>query len=508
MDTDLYDIFLSYRRQGGFETAKHLYDLLTRDGYSVSFDIDTLRQGDFDATLLRRIDQCTDFILILDRKAFNRTLDPTFDRNKDWLRIELAHALKLGKNIIPVMLSGFTKFPDNLPEEIAPVIRKNCPKYNRYYFDAFYKKLLGFLGSRPSEQRSATPFGGATAGSSTLKVRCDTDCRIFVDEEERGIAHAGRLFRLPLRGGSYILQFVSIENPADKVEKTLRIEKDVEELYSVTLLPVKQQREEREEREEREAAARAEKEKRRRREAYLLQLPDKRFKVMNENDDRDGAYGFVDSDNHELLIPFAYDWAFDFSEGLALVKKNGKWGYIDKTGKVAIPFTYNGASNFREDLALVGKNGKWGYIDKTGKVAIPFIYDDAGFFSKGMATVCKNKKWGYIDKTGKVAIPFIYDFAADFSEGLARVKKDGKWGYIDKTGKVAIPSIYDFAADFSESLAPVKKNGKWGYIDKTGKTVISTIYDSAWPFSKGLAPVKKNGKWGYIDKTGRWVRNW
>ena len=73
MDTDRYDIFLSYRRRGGFETAKHLFDLLTRDGYSVSFDIDTLRAGDFDTTLLRRIDQCTDFILILDREAFDRS---------------------------------------------------------------------------------------------------------------------------------------------------------------------------------------------------------------------------------------------------------------------------------------------------------------------------------------------------------------------------------------------------------------------------------------------------
>ena len=34
-----YDIFISYRRDGGYETAKHLFDLLIRDGYSVSFDI-------------------------------------------------------------------------------------------------------------------------------------------------------------------------------------------------------------------------------------------------------------------------------------------------------------------------------------------------------------------------------------------------------------------------------------------------------------------------------------
>ena len=64
-----FDIFISYRRQGGYDTAKHLNDLLVRDGYRVSFDIDTLRNGDFDVQLLNRIDQCEDFILIVDEKA-------------------------------------------------------------------------------------------------------------------------------------------------------------------------------------------------------------------------------------------------------------------------------------------------------------------------------------------------------------------------------------------------------------------------------------------------------
>ena len=96
-DNNTYDIFLSYRRVGGFETAKHLFDLLVRAGYRVSFDIDTLRSGDFDIQLLHRIDQCTDFILILNAGAFDRSIDPASDRNKDWMRIELAYALEKRK---------------------------------------------------------------------------------------------------------------------------------------------------------------------------------------------------------------------------------------------------------------------------------------------------------------------------------------------------------------------------------------------------------------------------
>ena len=96
-----YDVFISYRRDGGYETAKHLYDLLSREGYSVSFDIDTLRNGDFDTELLKRIDQCKDFILIVNSTAFDRMFDPVFPKEKDWLRCELSYALSKNKNIIP-----------------------------------------------------------------------------------------------------------------------------------------------------------------------------------------------------------------------------------------------------------------------------------------------------------------------------------------------------------------------------------------------------------------------
>ena len=144
-----YDVFISYRREGGYDTAKHLNDLLVRDGYNVSFDIDTLRNGDFDTQLLDRIEQCKDFILIVDKHAFDRTLDPTFDPKKDWLRCELAHALKHNKNIIPVFLSEVSSFPENLPEDIAEVAKKNGPEYNKYYFNEFYKQLRSrFLKSK------------------------------------------------------------------------------------------------------------------------------------------------------------------------------------------------------------------------------------------------------------------------------------------------------------------------------------------------------------------------
>lgn len=179
-----YDIFISYRREGGFDLALQLYHLLTRDGYRVSFDIDTLRGGDFDTQLYERIDNCKDFILIVDEHAFDRTIIDEIPREEDWLRCELARALEKKKNIIPVFLFGVQDFPKLLKnkskdksedkfEDISGVVKKNGLKYNPYYFDEFYRKLKErFLHKRRTiwKKKLVTIVAGCIVCSSALVI--------------------------------------------------------------------------------------------------------------------------------------------------------------------------------------------------------------------------------------------------------------------------------------------------------------------------------------------------
>lgn len=57
----------------------------------------------------------------------------------------------------------------------------------------------------------------------------------------------------------------------------------------------------------------------------------------------------------------------DYYEDLACVEdNNGKYGFIDRAGKLVIPCKWNGAGIFSQGLANVrSDNGKWGYIDKS-----------------------------------------------------------------------------------------------------------------------------------------------
>lgn len=457
-----YDIFISYRRVGGYETAKHLYDLLSRDGYSVSFDIDTLRNGDFDVELLKRVEECTDFVLILNKGAFDRTIDPNFDPQKDWLRQELAHALKLGKNIIPIMLNGFTEFPDNLPADVARVQKKNGPKYDQYYFDGFYQKLVDVFFETPKPEKPTTKIASIPKLiDGTIRIETDLDCRILRFGKEIGLAQTGEYSEIKLPKGKHKLQFVGLENSIDCYECILSVEDvEYEDYIEVKLLDKYNARKAKEE-EERKAI----------RNAYLLSLPDKEFEYFEEN----GKYGFKLKSSGEIAIPSKYD-----------------------LGRICI------SHSFYEGLAVAKLNGKYGFIDKTGKLVIPLIYDDVeDFFNEGLAGVKLNGKWGYIDKSGIVVIPFKYDFVWLFKDGLAKVKLNGKCGFINKRGKEIIPLKYDFVdTAFSEGLAGVELNRKCGFIDKSGIVVIPLKYDGTLFFKGGKAQVRLNGKWFYIDKNG------
>ncbi len=220
-----------------------------------------------------------------------------------------------------------------------------------------------------------------------------------------------------------------------------------------------------------------------------------------------GKWGYIDK-NGTMVIQPQFDETQGFSEGLALVWIAGKnWGYIDKTGKFVIPqqFAKNQSGKFSQGLAYACIASTCGYIDKTGRFVIDRKFTGRGDFLEGLAAIKIGNKWGYIDKTSNTIIQQKFDEVSNFAEGLATIKIGDKWGYIDNTGNTVIPPQFDDTQIFSEELAAVKIGNKWGYIDKTGNTVISRQFDAAYRFSEKLAAVKINGKWGYIDKTGKTI---
>ncbi|MDY5615840.1 MAG: WG repeat-containing protein [Helicobacter sp.] len=67
----------------------------------------------------------------------------------------------------------------------------------------------------------------------------------------------------------------------------------------------------------------------------------------------------------KIVIKPQFDFAWSFSEGLALVELNGKYGFIDKSGKIVINPQFDEIDHFKPIGIQI--NGKWGTIDENGK---------------------------------------------------------------------------------------------------------------------------------------------
>ncbi|MBN2538063.1 WG repeat-containing protein [candidate division WOR-3 bacterium] len=197
-------------------------------------------------------------------------------------------------------------------------------------------------------------------------------------------------------------------------------------------------------------------------------------------------------------------------EPLFPAEDSGKWGYIDRQGRVVIEPRFSAAEPFSDGRAWVceGSNWrtKWGAIDRSGEFVIQPTYSRVGPFSEGLAAVSQGDGFGFVDTTGRMVISPAFTQVGQFSEGLAWASTERyskgplhRFGYIDTTGQFVVGDRYKEAAEFSEGLAAVAApDSGFGYISKQGEWVVLPTFLRAQPFSEGLAAVM------VFDSTSRW----
>lgn len=233
---------------------------------------------------------------------------------------------------------------------------------------------------------------------------------------------------------------------------------------------------------------------------------------------KDGKWGCIDTDGN-LVIPYQYSNVYVFSEDIALVTfgKALDWGsyfYIDLNGNTVYTGMEEGKS-FSNGLARVKLNGKYGYIDKEGNLVISATWDNAAeIFGDGQGWAISGEKKYIIDAAGNIIADSKKDgliYQDTFSDGLVHVKNSEKQsGFVDKEGNLVIPCKFKGARSFQNNHAIViDENGKYGVIDKTGSFTVPCKWDFMFPIGNYYRVSKENTsgdkKDGLIDANGNIV---
>ena len=90
---------------------------------------------------------------------------------------------------------------------------------------------------------------------------------------------------------------------------------------------------------------------------------------------KDGKHGIIDYEG-STVIPFEYTGfnpSYDYNV-IAAADKNSKWGLIGFDNKKLTSFIYDYIFEFKNGFAAVLKDGKYGVIDESGKIAVPIEY--------------------------------------------------------------------------------------------------------------------------------------
>lgn len=87
--------------------------------------------------------------------------------------------------------------------------------------------------------------------------------------------------------------------------------------------------------------------------------------------------------SEEERIPQQFEVANKFSDGLAAVRIDGRYGYIDQTGRIVIAPQFEAVGPFTGDYAEVQIDGRSGAIDRTGRIVVPAQFDRLVPFTGG-----------------------------------------------------------------------------------------------------------------------------
>jgi hypothetical protein len=144
-------IFVSYRRDDCAGHAGRLYDrLCDRFGANRIFmDVDSIEPGeDFVEVIDKTVGSCNILLAVIGREWLSSSLDGKrrLDDSADFVRLEIATALRREIRVIPVLVQG-AAMPEakDLPDDLKRLARRNALDVDDLHWHAGIERLIGTI---------------------------------------------------------------------------------------------------------------------------------------------------------------------------------------------------------------------------------------------------------------------------------------------------------------------------------------------------------------------------
>lgn len=199
-----YDIFISYRRDGGEDAARKIQLELEKD-YEVFLDYDELKDGKFDQRIMNAINEAPVFLLVLTKGTLKRCVN-----KDDWVRMEITYAGQQNKQIVPVNVDdSFDGFPNELPKEFIDIVGAHqfSEIQTKTLFKSSMRELVKFR-IEPYVKKNKTAI---SSGNIEVHISVDVDCNLLRFNELVGQLQANNDNIVKLPPGDHRLTFVSIK---------------------------------------------------------------------------------------------------------------------------------------------------------------------------------------------------------------------------------------------------------------------------------------------------------
>jgi hypothetical protein len=190
----------------------------------------------------------------------------------------------------------------------------------------------------------------------------------------------------------------------------------------------------------------------------IVKFPKNSYKVFNSKGDI----------LHTFRLPAEYSiglhqWPAPIYDGLCLIKKEYKYGFINLKGKVVIPPIFISIQKFTDGLApfVKGRYNEfpyWGVMDKTGKEIIKPRFTEFRFAQYnpqyGYRAAVKVLSWV---KRSQIKSPGC---KVKLAVSAAKYSLMPCGGVINRHGKWIIPPVFDYISKFENGLAEVFWRGR------------------------------------------------